>query len=90
MSFSPAKPALHYKGPAGGVSGGLEAARSEGVLGFDGIKMIEWLINCVHSYLPCKCKQYNVQAIKGSVKQLRSLAKPKNSIIQSINISQKS
>ena len=26
-------------GPAGGVSGGLEAARRKGVLGFDGIKM---------------------------------------------------
>ena len=26
-------------GPADGVSGGLEAARSKGVLGFDGIKM---------------------------------------------------
>ena len=26
-------------GPAGGVSGGLEAARSKGVLGFNGIKM---------------------------------------------------
>ena len=25
-------------GPAGGVSGGLEAVRSKGVLGFDGIK----------------------------------------------------
>ena len=39
--------------PAGRVSGGLEAARSKGVLGFDGIKMHRILINCVHSYLPC-------------------------------------
>ena len=44
-------------GPVDGVIGGLESARIKGVLGFDGIKMIECLINCVHSYLPCKFKQ---------------------------------
>ena len=30
---------LSYVGPAGGVNGGLEASRSKGVLGFDGIKV---------------------------------------------------
>ena len=30
---------LSYVGPGGGVSGGLEAVRSKGVLGFDGIKV---------------------------------------------------
>ena len=30
---------LSYVGPSDGVSGGLESARTKGVLGFDGIKV---------------------------------------------------
>ena len=41
-------------GPAGGVNGGLESARSKGVLGFDGIKVwIEWLVDCCIHILSC-------------------------------------
>ena len=56
---------VSYVGPTGGVSGGLEAARSKGVLGFDGIKMIEWMINCVHSYLPCNAMPLGYFGWKG-------------------------
>ena len=39
-------------GPAGRVSGGLEAARSKGVLGFDGIKIHRMAGGLVSAYPP--------------------------------------
>ena len=43
-------------GPVGGVSGGLEAGRSKGVLGFDGIKIHRMAGGLLYSYPPMQCK----------------------------------
>ena len=41
-------------GPTGGVSGGLEAARSKSVLGFDGIKMHRMTDELCPFISPCR------------------------------------
>ena len=46
---------MPYWGPAGRVSGGLEAARSKGVLGFDGIKMHRMAGGLVLLIYPMRC-----------------------------------
>ena len=48
---------LSYVGPGGGVSGGLEAVRSKGVLGFDGIKVDRMTDKLLYSYPPMQCKR---------------------------------
>ena len=47
----------HPWGPAGRVSGGLEAAKSKGVLGLDGIKMHRMAGGLLSSCPPMQRKQ---------------------------------
>ena len=71
------EPALPYVGPAGGVSGGLEAARSKGVLGFDGIKndrMADKLyafISPMQMQCPCRSTDWRGLTRSKTSKQLK-------------------
>ena len=60
------EPSLPYVGPAGGVSGGLETARSMGVLGFDGIKMHKMVDKLCAFISPVLCNAHAAQVDRGS------------------------
>ena len=53
-------------GPAGGVNGGLESARSKGVLGFDGIKVDRMADKLCAFMSAVLCNAHAAQVDRGS------------------------
>ena len=56
-------------GPAGGVSDGLETARSKGVLGFNGIKVDRMADKMCAFMSPVLCNAHAAQVVRGSNEQ---------------------
>jgi hypothetical protein len=56
-------------GPAGGVSDGLETARSKGVLGFNGIKVDRMADKLCALMSPVLCNAHAAQVVRGSNEQ---------------------